>query len=181
MIAAEIKIAVMAWIITRWHPIVMVDESQSKSYIGIIDILCIKPNRDVALFEIKISVSDLRAELKKLQWCHNANSTTEQRLLQNIHPPNFFYFVIPREIKDTAVPIIHEHWKFAGILEVWTADPNYYYFSRLPQCTVIKRAERLHRNPATDETILQQMHWMTRRYLRALQREADHKNERKMR
>src|SRR3990167_10122268 len=123
----------MAWSM-RWKPIVVLEESVCyDAYEGIVDLACIKPNRDVALFEIKISVSDLRAELKKKQWCHNANSTTEQRLLQNIHPPNFFYFVIPREIKDTAVPIIHEHWKFAGILEVWTADPNYYYFSRLLQ------------------------------------------------
>ena len=77
MIAAEIKVALMAWTISRWHPIVMVEESVCyETYNGIIDVACIKPNRDLALFEIKISVSDLRAELKKLQLCHNPHSTT---------------------------------------------------------------------------------------------------------
>ena len=180
MIAAEIKIAVMAWIM-RWKPIVLLEESVCyDAYKGIIDLACIKPNREFVLFEIKISVSDLKAELKKIQWKSNDYSTEEQ-LLQNRRPPNYFYFVIPRDIKDKAVPIIREHWKFAGIIEVWRYDPNYYYYTSLPQCTVIKRPKKLHRNPATDETILQQRHWMTRRYLRALQREADHKNERKMR
>lgn len=123
------------------------------------DIFVINPkNKTMTEIEIKVSISDLRADFKKdhrIDLIALENGVTERPYynkggkvgnFRQIRPQiiDMIYYALPIGLIDKASNIIQEKIPFAGIISI----PNSYrYFSdgsiSLPKPTVIKRAKRL--------------------------------------
>ena len=65
--------------------------------------------------EVKISISDLKADFKKFKFMYFGEEFYQEH---RDFVPNNFYYAIPDELKEKAIPIIEENAPFAGIIVV---------------------------------------------------------------
>jgi hypothetical protein len=127
-------LALQYWRYDKGCPVVALE------YCG--DVCCITPNRFLIETEVKISISDLRRDIKKPShcyirrrlglavdekvWGHAATlyrgHREEKTKLAKISWERQFYFAVPYQITEKAVAVIDELYPYAGLLEAFTYD-----------------------------------------------------------
>jgi hypothetical protein len=97
------------------------------------DVLAVTKARQVVWVEVKVSISDLRADAKKDVHFKAAHALGIPRTPKNYQEqramaraawgvteglPNQFYFAVPVDLVDKALKIIEEQYPYAGLLAV---------------------------------------------------------------
>lgn len=142
------KMSVMAYV-NQWTPTIVVDEVSYAN--GISDILVMRDGY-ICDIEIKISISDLKADMKKMKWNPSRvrkNGVLEYRRLnldvEWSHAPNYFYIAIPEALEEKALPIIKKHWPYAGVLVVRNKRYRYLMSEQYVHDVVsAKRVKKIH-------------------------------------
>lgn len=125
---------------------------------GIADIVAMSKNfSKVIEVEVKVSISDLKNEAKSKELKHKVlNKMFESNKSERYSiSPNYFYFAIPEELLDKAVPIIEDLGDFYGIISIGKsyktkfAKKTYYLNER----KIVKRAKNIHKEKASPESI----------------------------
>jgi hypothetical protein len=91
-----------------------------------LDILIVSPSGWAKEVEIKVSLSDLKADKKK---GHNHNSQKIQQL----------YFAVPEKLENQAIELIPER---AGLIVICYDDRRSRYYCRFPKTAKINREAR---------------------------------------
>jgi len=113
MTANEIIVDLFKYIDESWVVKFILTEASMGNYKA--DLIFMQRHGLMSEIEVKVSMSDLKAELKKTKWGFglyetNLNSGVAGKV------PSYFYFCIPKSMQDKALPFIEKHWKFAGVL-----------------------------------------------------------------
>lgn len=154
------------WRYVRQHPIVAVEVFDQ-------DVMSVTKSRALVITEIKVSISDLRADgSKEIHFraaslygiVKNPKNRKEQRAaylaqyLHNIRTPNQFYFAVPEEIQEKALAVIEERYPYAGLLSVRHYVEHSYWGHFV---SVIKVAPTLHKEKCSIKTISELVKSMT--------------------
>ena len=91
--------------------------------------------------EVKISINDLRRDFGKAAKLFRYQKAEETQATSRV--PNYFYYMVPLELRDAAHDVIKENLPQAGLI-VWRPD-----FHVLPgkNLEIVKAAARLHTQP----------------------------------
>ena len=92
----------------RQFPLVIFERSL-KEYFFKPDILVVDKARNVIEIEVKVSIADLKNDLKKTVWKYR------NKLPDLYKMPYQFYYAVPEDIKDKTLEIIKE-WEKDGII-----------------------------------------------------------------
>ncbi|NUO19980.1 hypothetical protein HUU59_11075 [bacterium] len=144
----KIRAALFYYAARNYRPLIVIDECQMGSCLT--DVYFLNANGMGIDCEIKVSISDLRAEIKKSKHRHWQNA----RRQADGSVANYFVFCIPHELLDKARPIIEENWPFAGILTL-RGDGN---------LSVARKMRRIHALPVPEGRRKQFALWQARRY-----------------
>lgn len=112
------------------------------------DVLTMSRNLLIAETEVKISIADLRREIKTKRYKHwrmNNMCGGDDRygLLGGV---NYFYFVVPERLKDKALEIVRERYPYAGLLVCRENIENIFGFQGEPSNVYsVKPAKRMQR------------------------------------
>jgi hypothetical protein len=149
------------WRYVRQCPIVAVEVFDQ-------DVMSITKSRGLVITEVKVSISDLRADGSKEIHFRAASlygikkdpkSRKEQRAAylatyrtytHDERTPNQFYFAVPEEIYEKALAIIEERYPYAGLLCVKHYVEHSYWGHFV---TVIRVAPTLHKEKCSIKTI----------------------------
>lgn len=111
MTADQIKAVIASyWRYVRQCPVIALEVSANlSSYPGdeMADVLAVNKNRFLIETEVKITLADLRRDVKKLKHRHFQDNRGVAR---------YFYFAVPREIANDAKTICDDFYPYAGIL-----------------------------------------------------------------
>lgn len=99
------------------------------------DVLGVSPAQSIEI-EVKISKADLRSEFHNKRGKHWVYANADKQLT---FVPNFFYFMVPQSLRESALPILAEHMPKAGLI-VHQPDNN---LLDGRNCAIIKPAEKL--------------------------------------
>lgn len=107
MTAKEIKVVLMCyWRVNRKCPIVATEYEY-----GSADVVAIDCTLDRYETEIKISIADLKRDIKKRKHRFYADG-------KGWHGAQRFYFAVPLEISDKAKEVVEEMYPYAGLIVV---------------------------------------------------------------
>lgn len=117
---------------------------------GIADVVAVsKDLSKVIEVEVKVSISDLKNEVTSKELKHKVlNEIFKTKENFSYFSPNYFYFALPEELIDKAVPIIEKLGNFYGIISIGDSYRTRFagkYYS-LNKRTVVKKAKRIHKN-----------------------------------
>lgn len=165
----DLKAAVFSYAMRAWRPKLVVDEFSLLH--GISDVVVLKMDNMLLDIEIKTSLSDLKADVKKTKWCKLLDNSCEYRSSKNwrydwIIIPNYFYVVIPESIQEKALEFINMTWPFAGVLT--TSEYQHFLSTNGPliyDLKNIKRVNKIHNNPVSEKGIMRLQENLTRKYL----------------
>jgi hypothetical protein len=93
--------------------------------------------------EVKVSLSDLKADLKKERW----QPQHTKRL------PNYFYYAMPIEMQDKAMAVLHQHplWPKIGLIVV---DRSRYVGG---PAIVVQKKQLIHDKPAHPRVLVKML------------------------
>lgn len=113
MTAAEIKRAIFSQYDYAFRACFACDEFLN------MDVMLLRSSGEMLELEIKISIADLKQDIKKLKWCTNRQLyyCEMNSSFANWCIPNFFAFVVPSDILKQAKQVIKEMYPEAGLWE----------------------------------------------------------------
>ena len=118
MRAEQIKAAVASyWRYQRQCPVIAFEvNSQLEGWAGEpADVLVLNQDRQLLEIEVKVSITDLKRDVKKdkhLRFRNRHNGiTTDRRMMTYL-----FYFAVPQEIANKVKPVVDELFPYAGII-----------------------------------------------------------------
>jgi len=133
--AEQIKAAVASYYrYERQCPVVAFEtNSQLEGWAGeLADVLVLDKNRQLIEIEVKLSISDLKRDVKKLKHQAFRNTVKSNTMIRRM-PTHLFYFAVPQEIANKAKPICDEFFPYAGIMAVNGLYSNYVEVYRNPK------------------------------------------------
>jgi len=152
MNSREAKASLFRYAVRTWHPLLIIDEVYVNY--GLADMFVLKPNMQSIEVEVKCSISDLtHNELKKHKYNFEFWEQPEGKWMSR-HITNFFYFMLPAEIKDKALEFINNRISFAGVI-IHINNNN---------LRVVKRAKKLHNRNMTVEMFMEFQQVQARKY-----------------
>ncbi len=128
----QIKASLLSYY--KWHKGAKLVATEVPTNHGIGDVLIMTKSLMVYEIEIKISVSDLKNELKKVY----RNKAWEQWKLSN-NEPNKYYFCVPSKMINETVDFVTKLNNKYGVIE-YTANP---YLKR--RFKIVKKAQYLNK------------------------------------
>ncbi len=129
MNSSKVNACVFRYAQAVWEPIILTDETTANA--GIADIVIVKPNHDSIEIEVKVSLSDLKAEAKKGKYTSDFTDAMWDKFAHDYEVyTNYFYFAIPKVLVKKAKPYIEVNYPYAGIITCW-ADGH---------CEIVKEA-----------------------------------------
>lgn len=161
----EIKAALCQWASFQHSPLLVMDEFANA--FGYSDIGIVLKSMMWIDVEIKISISDLKAELKKPR-----HKVWDHAKFNSPNLPNYYVFCVRSDIAESAEPFIREHWPKAGILTAHLVVPENYYTKPekrgIPVCTIriCKKMQRIHTGKIDKERLFNSYRSMSFRYAR---------------
>lgn len=123
------------------------------------DFLSVSRSGYVYEYEIKLSISDFRADFKKRRRHKALKEGGSEKIYKTYHElkrPNYFYFTVPKDIAFKSERLCPE---YAGLVVMR---------ENIVRGTVVKKAPKLHKDKITDKQIKQIMerglskYWNTR-------------------
>lgn len=146
--ADELKVLVMCyWRFRRHCPIVAM-----KYQWGSADVLSVNPRGMIIETEVKITLSDLKRDGKKMKHYDMQRGNLLRR--------HYFYFAVPQALEEKTKAIIAQDYPYAGLLVVKPIDPEvdpFYY----PPVYPARAARRFGTSPKlTHEQTMQVMKGM---------------------
>ena len=115
----------------RYRPVVVEWEDR--------DVACLDANRCVIEYEVKISLSDLRADAKKT-YKHRCMQEPQNKI--DPRTVTRFYYAVPKELEEMARAVIDERYPYAGLAVIG---------ARYPFVTISKTGKTFHGVPVSDE------------------------------
>lgn len=117
------------------------------------DILTLSRSLMIAESEVKVSIADMRREIKTKRSKHWHMADKAVAALRayptsiNYHAMvNYFYFVVPERLKDKALTVVRELYPYAGLLVCRDNIENIYgYIGQPANVYSVKPAKRLQR------------------------------------
>ena len=76
---------------------------------GTSDVLAVKENGLLIDIEVKLSISDFKADIKKMKHLYFAGSDSNQ-------PTAYFYFAVPNKMADEIATLCTELYPYAGVI-----------------------------------------------------------------
>lgn len=147
------------WRYVRQHPIVGVEVFDQ-------DVMSVTKTRHLVITEVKVSISDLRADgSKEIHFraaslygiAKNPKNRKEQRAAylasayrHQLRTPNQFYFAVPQELSEKALAVIEERYPYAGLLSVRHYVDHSYWGHHV---SVVRVAPTLHKEKCSIKTI----------------------------
>lgn len=132
MKANDVQLAVQAYLYEKSHPYQALNLNRSGYYES--DVLAITSSKLVTEVEVKVSLSDFKADFKKTAKHYRLSKGIDDNY--GAHIPNRFYFACPSElIHIDMIP------PYAGLI----------YVKEDGSVEVIKKAPLLHKNKASDK------------------------------
>lgn len=142
----EMKLGVLAyWRYSRQHIMGAIECSSS-------DVLTITKSLMITETEVKVSIGDMRREVKT-KFCKHSRMMAfgeQHRLL--MPSANYFYFAVPEELKEKALNVCQERYPYAGLLIYKNGVGDFYSPSLI--VSVVKTAKRFKRPKPGMEEIL---------------------------
>lgn len=129
------------------------------------DVLVVTKSRSLVICEVKVSISDLRADGSKEFHFRAANlfgikkepknykearAQARAMWVHNIRVPNQFYFAVPVEIAEKALAVIEERYPYAGLLVVEHHPEREYWGHHV---VAVRTAPLLHKERCNIKTI----------------------------
>lgn len=112
MTADEVKAVVLAyWRYSRQCPLVAIEGwCELSTYGELADVLAVTKDRRLIETEVKVSLADLKSDIKKHkhEWFERGTSC--------LNRTNYFYFAVPIDIANQAKLIIDDMYPYAGLL-----------------------------------------------------------------
>jgi len=118
--AEQIKAAVASYYrYERQYPLVAFEvSSQLEGWAGeVADVLVVDQHRHLIEVEVKLSIADLKRDVKKLKHQAFRNTIKGNTMIRRM-PTHLFYFAVPQEIANKVKPICDEFFPYAGIMAV---------------------------------------------------------------
>jgi len=109
------------WRFVRHCPYVATESTLAQGLMGgdcPIDVIAVNKNLYVIETEVKVSISDMRQELKKNKYRHHWALAEPHEFPAAYNIAKYFYFAVPDEISLKARQVIHELYPGAGLLVV---------------------------------------------------------------
>ena len=108
----------------------------------------------VAETEVKVSIADMRREVKTKRYKHEAFNGLRIPSYYNTRV-NYFYFVVPERLKDKALVVVKELYPYAGLLVCRGKLRSIYgYWGEPSNIYSLKPAKRMARDkPDMDEIV----------------------------
>jgi len=129
------------------------------------DVLIVTKDRKLIINEVKVSISDLRADGSKevhFRIAHMFGLTKEPKnykeaLAQakahwthDIRTPNQFYFAVPQELVEKATVVVEERYPYAGLISVHHYPENKLWGHHV---VVVRQAKMLHKGKCDIQTV----------------------------
>lgn len=154
--AEELKIIVMCyWRFSRGCPIVAMEFSYGES-----DVISVTRNAMAIETEVKTSVRDLKRDRQKPKHLTMERDMDFTRGKPAEFPyiravrVHYFYFAVPAQIKEKALPAVEELYPYAGLLAVQPAD-NYSWDRWVsPAVSAVRKAHRFNKPKLTPEQVM---------------------------
>ena len=112
---------------------------------GIADVYAIGPDwqnpTNTIEIETKISAGDLRRDFEDKSAKHFAFRESTK------FTPNYFYFLVPEDLKDLALSLCNEHNKKYGVLVVGDGEFKWNKKVTFECLQVVQKASKLHKEP----------------------------------
>lgn len=146
--ASDIRSAVARCVFSPWTYVCCPNVSHGWGLNYEADFIAITPSGYAAEVEIKISVSDLRADAKKAKWRDGLDKRIKR-----------FYYAVPKEMVPEAMATDPRF----GIISVYTVDGPYHhfdYYAKIERKAVDLRGHR----KVTDGEVRRMLHLTSMRY-----------------
>ena len=130
----KIKLSTLAyWCFYRQHIVGAIE-------CGDADVKTLSKSLMVTETEVKISIADMQREVKTKRHKHMRMS----RPIKGLYPfANYFYFIVPEELKCKALKVCEERYPYAGLLIYKESGNDFYVDDRIICVKTPKRFQRL--------------------------------------
>jgi len=158
----KIKIAALAyWQFDKHHPIGAIECKEA-------DVLTVTRAFMVTETEVKITMSDMRGEIKSKRAKHWYMRKGEA---SNYTKAHYFYFAVPEELEKKALAAIEELYPYAGLLLFKDGEINIYYPANI---RMVRRAKRFIRGKMSQKELMEIASISTNTALRYARRVIDY-------
>lgn len=146
----EMKLGVLAyWRYCRHHIMGAIECASAKDA----DVLTITKSLMITETEVKVSIGDMRREVKTKFHKHRRMMAFGEQHRLLMPSANYFYFVVPEELQDKALGVCQELYPYAGLLIYKDGANDLYSPSNI--ISVVKVAKRFKRPKPDIKEILQ--------------------------
>lgn len=129
------------------------------------DLLIVTKDRKLVICEVKVSISDLRADGSKevhfriahMEGVKKEPKNYKEALAQakahwthDIRTPNQFYFAVPQELVDKALVVLDERYPYAGLVSVHHFPDRQMWGHNV---VIVRQAKMLHKGKCDIQTV----------------------------